>query len=124
MQIAPGSTTLTFEVTFNDPSLPVAMSVYDLTTGSPVLVQGPSAMSLVADYTYQGHFSGTTGRNYVIIKAVYTDGGFTVLDPNYSQGSESIVVVDLGGGSSSPAGGAVIGFIDNNNEIIGIVQCA
>src|SRR5512135_1479860 len=90
MEITQGGIEISFEVTFDSPTLNVAMSVYDVTGLSPVLVQGPSAMTIVHANTYQGKFTPITGHNYVIFKAVYTDGTFTVLDTNYAAGSESI----------------------------------
>jgi hypothetical protein len=124
MEVAPGGSPLVFEVTFDANDLNVAMSVYDTTGVSPVLVQGPTAMVLVADYTYSGKFTGSTGHTYVIIKAVYTDGSFVTLSPNYSQGSESIIGVDFGGGGSTQSSTCeILGFVDNNNPVIGLVNC-
>ena|SRR5665213_1062063 len=121
MNLAPGGIELSFEVTFDIDSLNVGMSVYDTTGDVPNLVQGPLAMVLVAGATYVGKFTGLNGRSYVILKAVYTDGTFTTLSPNYSQGSESIVVQDVGGGSSS--GGTIVGYVLNNNPVVGFVTC-
>ena len=91
MTLVPAEVELTFEVTFDANGLNVALSVYDTSGVTPLLVQGPSAMSNIIGYTYIGKFTPTAGRNYLIYKAVYTDNTFTVLDSNYSQGSESII---------------------------------
>lgn len=123
MNLAPGGLQLSFEVTFDSDTLHVGMSVYDTTTSSPNLVQGPTAMVNVLAGTYVGKFIPTTGRSYVIVKAVYTDSGLTILSPDYSQGSESIIAQDIGGGGSGPTGGAVIGYVNNNNTVVGLVNC-
>lgn len=123
MQLAPGAIELSFEVTFDSPSLNVGMSVYDTTAPSPNLVQGPTLMVNVLAGTYVGKFTPTTGRSYVIVKAVYTDSSLTTLSPDYSQGSESIIAQAIGGGGSSSAGGAVVGYVNQNNTVVGLVNC-
>ena len=117
MNLAPAGVNLSFEVTFDSDSLNVAMSVYDTTSGSPILVQGPLAMASVYASTYFGRFTGLSGRTYVLVKAVYTDNTFTTLSPDYAQGSESIAVVDIGGGSGSTNSCAVVGVVYDNNPI-------
>jgi hypothetical protein len=123
MELAPADVPLSFEVTFDANDLHVGMSVYDDTGLTPILVAGPSAMTLVADYTYRGKFTAADGRNYIIIKAVYTDDTFSTLNPNYSQGSESIVAQVIGGGgNSSPPDGAIVGFVIPNDIVIGLIS--
>lgn len=113
MNIAPVSTPLSFEVTFDQPGLFVAMSVYSL-NGAPALVQGPTAMVNITGNTYVGSFSSDLpGIDYLIIKAVYTSGAFTTLSPDYSQGSEAIVMQNLGGGALSPSNNVVIGYVNS-----------
>lgn len=91
MELVPAGIPLSFEVTYDVPGLNVAMSVYDDSGASPVLLLSPFAMALVHGSTYRGKFTPVAGKNYIIIKAVYTDGTFAELDPDYSQGSESCV---------------------------------
>lgn len=79
-----------FEVTFDSPSLSVAMSVYDDSGASPTLVQGPSAMVNVVGNMYRAKFTPSANKTYLIFKAVYTSGAFTTLDSTYLSGSESI----------------------------------
>lgn len=124
MELAPNAP-LTFEVTYDSPSLNVGMSVYDTTSGSPVLEQGPSAMTHLVANTYYGKFTPTVNHEYVIFKAVYTDNTFATLDTDYAAGTESIVCEDVGGGggSSGPSGCPVIGIVIPNPTVIGIVQC-
>lgn len=98
------------------------MSVYDNSGVSPVLVQGPSAMTNVVGNTYSGKFTADANKSYVIFKAVYTSSGFTTLSPDYSQGSESIYSEDLSSGSSG-GGCEIIGLVDNNDQVIGVVEC-
>lgn len=113
MNLAPAGVALPFEVTYDRGDLNVAMSVYDVTTGTPDLVQGPDGMLNISDTnTYFGTFAGLAGKTYVIIKAVYTDDNYTDFDNEYAQGSDSITVQDLAG-----AGGG--GF-----NLVGYVSCS
>jgi hypothetical protein len=121
MEIAPADLPCSFEVTFDRNDLNVGMSVYDDTGVTPVLVQGPSAMALVVDYTYRAKFTPLNGRSYIIIKAVYTDNTLSVLDSNYSQGSESIIAQQLSGGSSG--GCSIVGYVNQTQTIVGYVNC-
>lgn len=121
MELAPSGVSLSFEVTFDRNDLNVGMSVYNDQGLTPVLVQGPSAMLNVVANTYRGKFTAEDGKSYIIFKAVYTDGTFTTLSPDYSQGSESIKAENLSGGSSG--GCAVIGLITSNNDVVGLVEC-
>lgn len=93
--LVPSGIPISFEVTFDSPTLPVAMSVYDDSGASPALVSGPTAMSLVVGNTFRGKFTGAAGKPYVIFKAVYTDGTFTSLDSDYSAGTETIIAEDI-----------------------------
>jgi hypothetical protein len=94
MEQVPSGVPLSFEITLDAPSLFVAMKVYDDSGGSPILVQGPSAMANVLGNTYRGKFTATADKSYLILKAVYTDGTFTTLHPDYSQGTETIYAKD------------------------------
>lgn len=133
MELAPAGVPLTFEVTFDSGALYVGMSVYDDSGSSPVLVQGPLAMSNVVANTYRGHFTAVAGKNYIIVKGVYTDNTYTVLSSNYAQGSESITAMVIGSGGSSNDGcpitgfleqsQAVVGYLNLNTEIVGFVSC-
>lgn len=120
MELAQAGVPLSFEVTFDQPNLHVAMSVYDTTGSSPVQVQAPAAMALVYGNTYVGKFTGDNGKSYVIVKAVYTSNLFTDFDPNYSQGSESILAQFLG----APPPSGVVGYVDNQPPVVGVVECA
>lgn len=89
MEFAPSGVELSFEVSFDSPSLYVGMSVYD-TTGIPVLVTGPNPMANVAGNTYVGKFTPSAGKSYLIVKMVYTNNSYSVVDPGYAPGSETI----------------------------------
>lgn len=132
MTVVPAAVDCSFEVTFDQPSLPVAMSVYDDSSGSPVLVQGPTAMDNVVANTYRGKFIPTVGKVYLIFKAVYTDGGFGTINTDFPQGSETvyagvvgtpapiiqqIVSLDLDGILDD--GETLLGEIEDENENIG-----
>lgn len=125
MELVQSGVSSPYEVTFSLPDLDVGMSVYDTSGLSPVLVLGPVAMDLVYGNTYYAKFTATEDKSYVIVKAVYTDGTFTTLDDTYSQGSESIYAKDIsgGGGGGSSNGDTVIGFVTNDDQLIGVVTC-
>jgi hypothetical protein len=136
MELVPANVQLTFEVTYDASNLHVGMSVYDTTGVSPILVQGPTAMTHVVNNTYIGKFTPSVSHNYLIFKAVYTDVSLLTLDSNYSAGTESIVAEDIsggGGGSTAPTGcpvigvveptPTIIGMIDSPSHLIGIVRC-
>ena len=118
MELSPSGTALSFEVTFDSPTLPVAMSVYDDSGSSPVLVQGPTAMLNVVGNTYRGKFTPASGRSYIIFKAVYTDHSYQYLSSDYSQGSESIIA-SYSGSSSAVGAPPVLGYVENPNQVIG-----
>lgn len=124
MELAPAGVPLSFEVTFDSPTLHVGMSVYDDSGALPVLLLSPFAMARVAPglNTYRGKFTAQAGKNYIILKAVYTDDTLTTLDGDYSQGSESIVAQYLNG---TPDGGGcpVVGIVDETDAVIGVVDC-
>jgi hypothetical protein len=109
MEFVPPGSPCSFEVTFDSPSLPVAMSVYDDSGLTPVLIQGPSAMDVVAGNTYRAKFTPSQGKSYIIIKSVYTDGTFTTLDTDYASGSESVICLDI----SIPPPTNLTGFIES-----------
>lgn len=120
MEFAPAGVQLSCEVTFDRSDLFVGMTVYDDTGANPVLLLSTFAMTLVAGNTYRAKFTGQAGKNYIVIKAVYTDGTFSTLSPDYSQGSESVVAQNL---TPSSTGCAVVGVVDNNQAIVGRVVC-
>lgn len=123
MELAPVDVALTFEVTFDSPTLPVAMSVYDNSTGTPVLVHGPTAMTNAVGNTYVGVFTPPNQHPYLVFKAVYTSSSFLTLSSNYSQGSESFIAQVLGGSSSSNSEGCTaVGYVVSNSELVGYVQ--
>lgn len=111
MELAPSGVPLSFEVTFDSPSLDVGMKVFDDTGSVPVPVTGGVvAMLHVYGNTYRAKFTGEEDKSYIIIKSVYTDNTFTDLDTDYAAGSESIVVQDLTPSSSS-CDCSVVGFV-------------
>lgn len=122
MEIAPLGVACSFEVTFDSSSLYVAMSVYDDSGASPVLVT-KTPMTNVVGNTYRGKFSPPATKPYIIFKAVYTDGTYTTLSPNYSQGSESIIAQVIAQPTSNSTGCSIVGFVDSSNDVIGVIQC-
>lgn len=115
MNLALAGRPASFDVTFDAAGLNVAMSVFDDSGPTPVLVQGPLAMGSVIGYTYRGKFTPVSGKSYIIYKAVYTDGTFTTLHPDYSQGTETIYAI-----RSAPS--EFSGEMDVSEELEGIVE--
>lgn len=95
MNMAPGGIPLTFEVTYSDASLDVGMIVFDDSGVTPVQVGGVIPMSNFFGTTYRAKFTPTAGKNYIVIKAVYTDGTFTLIDDDYGRGTESFIAYDF-----------------------------
>lgn len=128
MEMIQGGLQSSFEATFDATGLSVAMSVYDVTAGAPgILVSGPTAMFNPAGYTYVGQFTPLVGKQYLILKAVYTDGTYTTLDPNHSQSTETVLGIDIGAimlESFQPTN--LIGYLDNlvpvPKQIVNLIQ--
>lgn len=118
METVQAGVELSFEVSFPSPGLPVAMKVYDTTTGSPSLVFGPTAMvNLPSCGTYFGKFTPSDGHSYVVTKCVYTDGTFATLNDNYGQGSESIYALILD--NVMVVGSSLVGTVDGTGSVCG-----
>lgn len=96
MQFVDAAVPYPFEVTYDSPSLFVAMQVYNVTSGTPVFVN-QVVMNHVYGNTYFGQFTPEAGQQYVINKAVFTDDTYTDLDIDYSQGSDSLRADDFAG---------------------------
>lgn len=70
---------------FNYPSdglesgLFVQASIYDVSTGTPSLV-AETALTEIQNGFYSANFTGLSGKTYLVICAVYTDGTFTTID--------------------------------------------
>ncbi len=122
MEFAPAGVPLSFEVTYDRDDLVVGMSVFDDTGLSPVLVQGPAQMSIVAGFTYRAKFTALDGHNYIVIKGVYTDLTFTELDLDYSMGSESVVAQAFNSNSNGSAC-LIVGIVEETPDVIGVVEC-
>lgn len=123
MQLAPSGVPLSFEVTFDSSSLDVGMTVYDDSGADPVLVQGPSAMALVAGNTYRAKFTPAVDKSYIVIKAVYTDDTLTTMSSDYAQGSESIIAKNLTTGPFPTPTCEVVGIVIDNDTLTGVVEC-
>lgn len=84
-----------FEVTFDDDSLFVGFTFFDDSDVSPVQV-GP----VISGYNFKGNsyrakFTPTEEKQYLVHKAVYTDGTLTVIDIDEPQGSDAFRGVDV-----------------------------
>lgn len=102
-----------FEVTYDQSGLIVNMSVYDITTGSAVLVSGPTAMTnLGSSGTYFGFFTPTIGHAYLVVK--------TPTNPIYDSSSETGFAYDTSGtaaGSQNNSDIVEIQISDNQTQI-------
>lgn len=86
-----------FETTFDVSGLFVAMRVFDDSAGSPVQVGSPIPMAAYYGSSYRAKFTPTEEKSYLVHKAVYTDGTYATLHPDYSQSSDSFRAVDFAG---------------------------
>ena len=66
----------------------VAALIYDVTTGSPVLVGSIIPMPSEGNGAYVGSFTPTGGHFYLVIKAVYTDGTYSTPSPDWPPSAE------------------------------------
>lgn len=98
MQVVTPDVALPFEITAYDQvsSLTPALKVYEVTSGSPVLVS-TLPMTHVINGTYWANFTPGEGKSYVANTAFYTDPGtYATPDTRYSPGSESFIAsIDL-----------------------------
>lgn len=92
MQIAPAGVPIPFEYSAYDlsPSLNVGMEIWDVTTGSPIIVGSVVPMVYVDKGTYFANYTFLANKIYVVNKMVYTDNTFTTPLTTYSPGSESL----------------------------------
>lgn len=113
-----------FGVTFDRDDLFVAAKVYDNSGSSPALLATVEMLNYYGN-SYQGSYTPVVPMPLLIQKSVYTDGTFTTLDTDYSQGDETeeAVTISGGGGGSSNASCSLIGFILNNDTLIGFIEC-
>jgi hypothetical protein len=122
MNIAPPDTAIGFEVTFDSPSLFVAMRIFD---DLGAQVGAPIPMLNVYGNTYRGFFTPSLDTGYLIHKAVYTDESLITLHPDYAPGSETIYAQN--GGSGSGSGGSCNSEVDvelDSNEIEVLIEQA
>lgn len=96
MEFTQSGISLSFEVTYDLSSLFVGLAVYDDSGVSPVLVSLIPMLNWYGN-SYRAKFTPSAGKSYLFNKAVYTDGTYTVINTNYSQGSESIHADDIAG---------------------------
>jgi hypothetical protein len=82
-------------------TLPLAFTIYDLSSGSAVLVQGPDAMAHVAYGVYFGSFTGDLNHTYQALQVVYTDGTYTTPDTFYAPGADALMCFTACSGGDS-----------------------
>lgn len=92
--LVPAGIPVNFTAVFNAPTPSrVALSVYDDTGLTPVLLLSPVQMNQVSDNVYSGKFTPQAGKLYVVFMAVYTDATFTVLDNSFKTAEQAFSVV-------------------------------
>lgn len=123
MELAIAGVSQSFEVTFppdgSDSSpLPVAMSVYDTTSGSPTQVQAPAAMTYVPDTnSYVGRFSPILNHSYLILKAVYEDSSYAAFDDDYAQATETVyAIANPSTPPNPPSVSSIVGIVNSDGQ--------
>lgn len=96
MEFTQSGLLLSFEVTYDSPSLFVAMKVFDDSGASPSLLT-TLPMTVFVGNSYRAKYTPAGGKTYLVHKAVYTDGTYTTLDSDYSAGTESFRADDIAG---------------------------
>lgn len=95
---------------FNNPNpLFVAMSVYDDTGASPVLLLSPFAMTQVRSNVYRAKFTPASGKLYIAFMAVYTDATFATLDSAFSAVEQAVSVTAQ---NIFPTPQSVVGYVN------------
>lgn len=91
MNLISSNKELSFEVTYDSPSLFVGMTVLDDSGVSPVVVFGPMLMTNIIGNVYRAKFTPDIGKSYIVYKTVYTDALMTVVNSDYNGSSESFL---------------------------------
>ena len=91
MQFVSNNSELSFEVTYDSPSLNVGMTILDDSGATPVVVSGPTKMTNVIGNMYRAKFTPVVGKAYLVYKTVYTDALLTVVNSDYNSASEAFV---------------------------------
>jgi hypothetical protein len=95
--IIPANVPYGLSVSFPATGLFVGLTIWDVTSGAPVLVTGLPGMvngvlpmpNIQVSNTYAVNFSGLPNKNYVFQFDVYTDGTYTVINGAYPEQSKS-----------------------------------
>lgn len=72
-------------------TLDVAAEIYDTSLGAPAFLQ-QSILTEVFGGIYFGYYNGIFGHSYQIVKLVFTDGTYTVRDPDRPPGVDSFQI--------------------------------
>jgi hypothetical protein len=121
MTRVPSGVRLNFEATWDAPGLPAAMTVFDDSGVSPVVVQGPTAMLNVISNSYRGFFTPTDGKTYFVFKAIYTDGTFTALDSVHPASTETFIALNEQTQLAQPTTD-IFGEVDDSTSLDGRLE--
>lgn len=102
-------------------SLYVLAKIYDETNGGAFVTQVP--LTHRANGMYVGTFAGVGGKTYSIVTLVFTDPGYTTVDPNRSPGADTYQCVDFAAISQSTTVGIKVlrGEVLTPPQLIGVV---
>ncbi len=118
---------VSIEVTYEPGLAFVAAKIFDDSGVAPVLVVALPMVNVV-NSTYRAKFTPTAGKTYVVNKAVYTSGAFTVVNDDYGQGSDAFQCVappessELSMAFLNSLIDHVQGVVDDSTDIIGVVE--
>lgn len=115
------------ETTWGDTGLFARAAIYDITSGVPALVTNV-IMGEVVPGQYIASFVPVEGVSYYVSKRVFTDGTYTVLDDGFPGSSEEFQCVDFYSAASSSGdsviAGEIVGIVEDENEVIGVLSAA
>lgn len=103
-------------------SLFVRASIYDITSGSPSFVANVNLTHASAG-SYNGIYTGTAGKVYAVVSAVYTDGTYSTLDPNRSPATDPVQCLDFAVQGSGSLTSAVNNLLAIMNSLAGTLGC-
>lgn len=103
----------------------IRATIYDITNGGPgVLVTTVNLFAMPgvgSPGSYAGVFTPDIDKVYNIVSMVYTDNTYSTIDPNFAPGCETVQSVNFATGGT--LGGEIVGLVDNDNELTGIIEC-
>lgn len=75
-------------------SLFIRSNIYDMSGGSPTL-ENTVNLAQINNGVYQGKYTFTAGKPYLVQTLVYTDGTYATVDQTYGQSVDEVQCIDL-----------------------------